>query len=115
MTGKVSFAGIGEVVATFAVQEGVRGGQPVKLTGNGQVGPCGDGDPFCGVALEPRAGFGGVQVRGFVSVRTSEQLAPGWAELAADGNGGVRTAGAGQGVRVLVASAQSDREAVVCL
>lgn len=115
MADRVSFGGIGAVVATFAVQEGVKGGQVVKLTGNGQAGPCESGDLFCGVALEPRAGFGAVQVRGFVEVPTSEKLSPGWAELTADGSGGVRAAGEGQGVRTLVVSAASDSEAVVCL
>ena len=68
MADRVSFGGIGAVVATFAVQEGVKGGQVVKLTGNGQAGPCESGDLFCGVALEPRAGFGAVQVRDRKSV-----------------------------------------------
>ena len=115
MADRVSFGGIGAVVATFAVQEGVKGGQVVKRPGNGQAGPCESGDLFCGVALEPRAGFGAVQVRGFVEVPTSEKLSPGWAELAADGSGGVRAAGEGQGVRALVVSAASDSAAVVCL
>lgn len=128
MADHISFGGIGAVVATFAVQEGVKGGQVVKLTGNGQAGPCGSGDLFCGVALEPRAGFGAVQVRGFAEVRTGEKLSPGWAELVADGSGGVRKARAAvqpaegqsgspaeQGVRVLVASAESDSAAVLCL
>ena len=44
MADRVSFGGIGAVVATFAVQEGVKGGQVVKLTGNGQAGPCESGD-----------------------------------------------------------------------
>ena len=41
---KLSFEGIGAVVATFSAGEGVKGGQPVKLTGNGAVGPCSAGE-----------------------------------------------------------------------
>ena len=48
---KISFEDIGSVVATFLADSGVKGGQVVKLTGNGQVGPCSAGDAFCGVAL----------------------------------------------------------------
>jgi len=45
---RISFEGIGEVAATFACGEGVKAGQVVKLTGDGTVGPCGDGERFCG-------------------------------------------------------------------
>ncbi len=107
-----SFDGIGAVVATFAVDEGVTGGQVVKVTGNGQVGPCTDGDKFCGVALEPRAGLAGVQVKGFVTV-SGTGLALGAATLAADGKGGVKNAA--EGVSAIVVSADEDGTAVICL
>ena len=48
---KVSFEEIGAVAATFFAQKEVKAGQVVKMTGNGQVGPCSTGDKFCGVAL----------------------------------------------------------------
>ena len=35
---KVSFEGIGEMVATFLAEEGLTGG-PVKMAGDGRVGP----------------------------------------------------------------------------
>ena len=54
---RISFEGIGEVAATFACGEGVKAGQVVKLTGDGTVGPCGDGERFCGVALSAGEGF----------------------------------------------------------
>lgn len=76
---KISFEDIGSVVATFLADSGVKGGQVVKLTGNGQVGPCSAGDAFCGVALEPRAGMAAVQVKGFVPVKTADTLTVGWA------------------------------------
>ena len=111
---KISFEDIGSVVATFLADSGVKGGQVVKLTGNGQVGPCSAGDAFCGVSLEPRAGLAAVQVKGFVTVKTADTLTVGWAELAGDGDGGVKTAETG-GVAALVADVKDDGTAVICL
>ena len=108
---KISFEDIGSVVATFLADSGVKGGQVVKLTGNGQVGPCSAGDAFCGVALEPRAGLAAVQVKGFVTVKTADTLTVGWAALAGDG---VKTAESG-GVAALVAEVRDDGSAVICL
>ena len=110
---KISFEDIGSVVATFLADSGVKGGQVVKLTGNGQVGPCSAGDAFCGVALEPRAGLAAVQVKGFVTVSCTGSLTLGWTALAADGKGGVKAAASG-GVTALVVSA-SGGSAVICL
>ena len=92
MKGRVSFEGIGEVMATFYAGEGVKGGQVVKLGGDGEVIPCGAGERFCGLAVSGSDGYAGVQVAGFVT-------------LTADGNGGVKKAGAGdQGQEYLVVS-----------
>ena len=65
---RISFEGIGEVAATFACGEGVKAGQVVKLTGDGTVGPCGDGERFCGVALSAGEGFAAVQLGGLIRV-----------------------------------------------
>ena len=43
MKDRVSFEGIGEVMATFYAGEGVKGGQVVKLGGDGEVIHCGAG------------------------------------------------------------------------
>lgn len=67
---KVSFEDIGMVTATFTAREDVKSGQVVKITGNGEVGACADGDAFCGLALSVRSGFAGVQVKGFACVPT---------------------------------------------
>ena len=127
---KISFEGIGAVVATFAAGDGVKGGQVVKLSGSGQVGPCSAGDKFCGVALEPRAGAAGVQVAGFVRVSRTGSLSVGPALLTADGQGGVKAADSqsvtpeegGQvvipapaGVSALVVSVETDGTAVLFL
>ena len=110
---KISFDDIGAVVATCQVEEGVIGGQVVKLTAASQVAPCAAGDSFCGVAMEPRAGLAGVQFKGFMTVAATGGLTPGWATLAADGSGGVKTAA--QGVTALVVGVNSDGTAVICL
>ena len=66
MSSKISFEGIGEVVATFACGEGVAAGQVVKVTEDGTVGPCTDGEKFCGVALSAEDGYAAVQLGGGV-------------------------------------------------
>ncbi|MDY3906928.1 MAG: hypothetical protein SOZ47_09040 [Lawsonibacter sp.] len=110
---KFSFEDIGAVTATFAADQGVEGGQVVKVTANSTVGACADGDDFCGVALEPRKGAAAVQVKGFVTVSCTGDLTLGWTALAADGKGGVKAAASG-GVTALVVSA-SGGSAVICL
>ena len=89
----VSFNGVGQVCATF-LGGGITEGHVVKLTGNGTVGACKAGDPFCGVALCSRDDACTVQVCGFVTVGFSG-AAPeaGWSALCADGNGGVKAGG----------------------
>ena len=85
---RISFEGIGEVAATFACGEGVKAGQVVKLTGDGAVGPCGDGERFCGVALSAGEGFAAVQLGGLIRVAASGgALSEGWNRLLADGSG----------------------------
>ena len=85
----VSFEGVGQVCATFLGGK-LAEGQVVKLTGNGTVGACGDGDHFIGAAICCKDDACTVQVRGFVTVGYSG-TAPGmgWRTLAADGKGGV--------------------------
>lgn len=127
---KISFDGVGAVVATFLADEGVKGGQVVKTTGNGQVGPCAAGEAFCGVALEPRAGMAAVQVKGFVTVASSGGLTVGCKTLVANGQGGVKeaeaaavetgedgtvTIPASAGVPAVVVSVETDGTAVLCL
>ena len=109
---KVSFEGIGAVVATFLAEDGVTGGQVVKVSANGKVAPCTAGDSFCGVAMGPRKGAAAVQVKGFAKVPATGGLALGWTEVAADGAGGVKAASGGKAVLVVAAE---EGIAVVCL
>lgn len=110
---KISFEDIGAVVATCQVEEGVRGGEVVKLTDNAKVGSCAAGDKFCGMAMQPRGAIAGVQFKGFMTVACTGELIPGWATLAADGSGGVKNAESG--VPALVIAMNADGTAVICL
>lgn len=111
---KISFEDIGNLMATFYAQEGVQDGQVVKLTGNGTVGPCQEGDAFCGVAGTPRNGAVGVQVGGFVKVAATMPLDVGKVSLVADGTGGVK-AGENGTVVLVVDADTAENTAVICL
>lgn len=98
---KVSFEQIGHMSATFRVDSG-EDGQVVKVSGDGAVAACADGDKFCGVLEGVRKGYGGVQLHGFATVAYSGTApAVGYAGLLADGSGGVKT---GSGREHLVVS-----------
>lgn len=62
----VSLKGFGEAIATFEAEPETAAGVPVKLTAGGKVGPCADGDAFCGVAANARCGYAAVQLSGYV-------------------------------------------------
>lgn len=112
---KVSFEDIGAVIATFAAKDGVKPGQMVKITANGEVGACSANDAFAGQAQSVRGGFAGVQVKGFLTLPITGSVALGRVSLAADGTGGVQTASTG-GVPALVVSVDAAaKTAVVCL
>lgn len=110
---KISFEGIGSVMATCQAEEGVVGGQVVMMTGNGTVAPCVEEAGFCGVAMEPRAGITGVQFKGFMTVPYTGELYAGWTRLKANGIGGVKEAE--NGMSALVVSVNDDGTAVICL
>ena len=105
MNKKISFEGIGELVATFYAGEGVKMGQTVKVSGDSTVAPCAAGEKFCGVAVtEPRGGCVGVQVGGMAQVKCADGgVTVGYVNLTADGNGGVKAAsGSDKGCEYLV-------------
>ncbi|MBQ3557456.1 MAG: hypothetical protein IJA11_06635 [Oscillospiraceae bacterium] len=110
---KISFDDIGNVMATFYADEGVEDGQVVKVTGNGTVGACAEGDGFCGVAGQVRKGAVAVQVGGFMHVKVTGEVELGRVKLAADGKGGVKAAE--DGVQALVVQVEQDGKAVICL
>ena len=110
----VSFEGVGQVCATF-LGGGLTEGHVVKLTGRGTVGACGDGDAFCGAALCCKEDACTVQVKGFVTVGYSGAVpGVGRAPLCANGEGGVRAAGEG-GEMCLVVDADTTAKTVTIL
>ena len=106
------FNGIGETAATFAAQSGVTAGMPVRMTGNGIVGPCAAGEDFCGVALNARCGYAAVQLHGYAELAVSG-TAPGvgWKALSAAADGKIQLAATG-GRQYLVVD--SDDAAKTC-
>ena len=110
----VSFEGIGQVCATF-LGSGLTEGHVVRMAGQAEAGACGDGDPFCGVALCCKDDACTVQVSGFVTVGYSGAApAVGWCSLAADGKGGVKTAASG-GTPCLVADMDTTAKTVTIM
>ena len=95
---KVSFEGIGEGIATVHFDGAGKavGGKPVKMSGNGTVSPCEDGERFFGIALAGDEDYAAVQLEGFAELSFSG-VAPsvGYVKLAADGNGGVKVSESG--------------------
>jgi hypothetical protein len=99
---EISMMGYGENTATFEALEGVAPGMPVKMAGNGTVGPSSAGDAFCGVAVNVRGGFAAVQLSGYVTLPyTGEAPAPGFALLNAAGAGAVQKDAAGRSLLVI--------------
>ena len=89
----VSFEEIGRISATFCHAGGLEK-QVCKLSAANTVNACADGDAFCGVIESIRGGSAGVQLHGFAEVTyTGAAPAIGYANLQADGHGGVKAAG----------------------
>ena len=97
-----SFAGIGQVAATFAVtqteEKPLSIGHAVALTAADTVGLGSAGAAPCGVILSlDKDDKAGVQVEGFATVAYTGSATPavGWTGLAVDGSGGVQAASSG--------------------
>lgn len=112
---KVSFEGIGEMVATFEISGAVAPGDMVKLSEDGKVSACADGDEFIGLAVTVREGFAGVQFAGMAQVSCDEELTCGWKNLVADSKGGVKAGTAGGREYLVVAVDSTAKTAVVRL
>ena len=85
---KVGFEQIGAVVASFEAAAGTQAGALVKLTANGQVGPCSaDGDIPAGVVTSLGEGLAAVQVAGYVEGPCDTALTVGWQAVASSADG----------------------------
>ena len=87
----VSFSGFNEKSTTFICAQDVVAGKVVKVTENGTVSICSNGDAFCGVVTDVRGDCATVQLTGYIRMPYSG-TAPslGYTALAADGNGAVK-------------------------
>ena len=100
----VSFEGIGQWCATFTCNGEVAEDQMVKVSGNGEVEACAAGDAFCGkvTAIGRDNKACAVALGGMVKASyTGTAPAAGWANLSADGNGGVKADSAGKSYLVV--------------
>ena len=98
---QVSFEEIGRLSATFAADSG-EAGNVCKMSGNGKVAPCADGEDFIGIMEGIRKGFAGVQLHGFAQVGyTGAAPGVGYVNLAANGNGGVKVSERGRAYLVV--------------
>lgn len=89
----VSFEEIGRLSASFR-HAGGQEKQVCKLSAADTVNACADGDRFCGVIETVRGNLAGVQLHGFAEVSyTGAAPAIGYANLQANGQGGVKAAG----------------------
>ena len=90
---KVSYEGVGEVMATFEA-ENVIEGEVVCMADSGRVRSCADGEDFCGVvaAVSEDRTSATVQIGGvaYIPCYDAEWPAAGYCRLCADGNGAVR-------------------------
>ena len=106
----ICFEGIGEVVATFCVEDGAEltAGQAVALVGDGEVGMGADGDVLCGVVIHAEEdGCAAVQVGGMCKVNYAGAApAIGWTGIAVDGTGKIKTAE--DGVKCMVISVDAE-------
>lgn len=94
MSGKVSFEGIGEVLATFYTTGKVEVGKIVTVKQANTVGTCTAGEGFCGVVVSVKDGCAAVQTDGVMQAScTDSAVKPGVMELTADGKGGVKKGG----------------------
>jgi len=100
---KVSFEGIGEIVAGF-YNDGAACGEICKISGDGRVSAAAAGDRFLGLVLDCDEAFATVAVCGFVTAAYSGAVpGAGFVKLSADGSGGVKLDSAGAEYAVVCA------------
>ena len=107
-----SYEGIGQVVATFAAEEGVEPGMAVAVIENGTVGVPSGGAELAGKVLAVNGDCCAVQVGGFMELAfTGESPTVGWNTIACDGEGGIWV---GQGSQSrLIVHVDEDKQTIV--
>lgn len=98
---KISYDGIGAMVATFNVESSVATGSVVKLSDCCTVATCDEGDVFAGVVFDCEAPLAAIQMEGFVTVTCTAVVDLGYVNLVADGDGGVKLGAGGKSYLVV--------------
>lgn len=105
---KVSFEGLGELVATFINGGSAEKGKLVKLSANATVSAASDGEVFAGMCISANESFADVMLSGCVTCPyTGTAPAVGYAKLASAGNGAVKAASGGREYLVLKVDASA--------
>ena len=100
----ISYNGFMENTMTSEADETLEvAGVPVKVTSEGKVSPCAEGDKICGVAVNVREGYVSVQITGFVELPCEGSIEAGYQTVAAAKNGAVKADASGREVLVLKA------------
>lgn len=84
----VSFGGLLESTATFKTASAIDAGKLVKMSANGTVSACADGDKFCGYVVSSDSSYAAIQLKGIVTVSyTGTAPSVGFAALVSNGTG----------------------------
>lgn len=104
----VSFNGFGENVITFEADSAlVQAGVAVKITEEGKAAPAAAGDKICGVAVNVRAGYTAVQLKGYMELESAEKIPCGFANVGVDAQG--KLVADSEGTQVLVVVSEADK------
>lgn len=99
---KVSFEGLGDMVATFINGGDAENGKLVKLSDNDTVSVASDGAVFVGMCIHADKAFADVKLSGSVTCPyTGTAPAVGYAKLVSAGEGAVKVATSGREYLVL--------------
>lgn len=98
----VSLKGYNQNGVTLIAASGLKKGDLVKISANSTAAPCASGNIPCGICINTDGKYACIQLGGYAKVKYSGTApALGNAVVAADGNGGVKTATNGMSVLVV--------------
>lgn len=98
----VSLKGYNQNAVTLIAADGLKKGDFVKISANSTAATCASGNTPCGICLNTDGKYACVQLGGYAKVKYSGTApALGKTVVAADGNGGIKTATSGMSVLVV--------------
>lgn len=104
----LSFNGFGENVITFEADPALDcAGVAVKVTQEGKAAAAAAGDKICGVAVNVRAGFAAVQLKGYMELASAQKIPCGYQNVSVDAQGKLVTSD--EGTQVLVVTSEEDK------